>query len=96
MRDAPPSRPPAQATLTPSERRPKCVGEDTLHSSGFSSGILGVAVSQGVFYYAYESIRELYASAADGTKHKFTDLENLLIGTVAGRQATSLWRAWCG
>ena len=51
---------------------------------GFSSGIAGVAVSQGVFYYAYELIREKLASPPASPKRTFTNMENLVIGAVAG------------
>ena len=56
---------------------------------GFSSGIVGVAASQGVFYYAYEVIRE-GLQAPSGAKRTFSDAENLVIGAVAGTRRRRL------
>ena len=44
-----------------------------------------MAVSQGVFYYAYEVIREMLTGPPGSPKRTFTNLENLVIGAVAGR-----------
>ena len=52
---------------------------------------MGVAASQGVFYYAYEAIRESLQPAS-GAKRTFSDAENLVIGAVAG----TLRRSWLG
>jgi len=66
----------------------KCQGVLGLYD-GFNSGLLGIAVTNGVYYYFYEHSREiiLRVRSESGSKALST-LESILIGLIAGSAAT--------
>ncbi|EIW61383.1 mitochondrial carrier [Trametes versicolor FP-101664 SS1] len=55
--------------------------------SGLSSSLLGVAVTNGVYYYFYERSRGVVLSARAGSKGLNT-LESMLVGLIAGSATT--------
>ncbi|KAK2466190.1 hypothetical protein APHAL10511_001832 [Amanita phalloides] len=55
--------------------------------SGLNSSLLGIAVTNGVYYYFYERSREGILSARKGGKALST-LESMLIGLIAGSATT--------
>ncbi|KAI0677632.1 mitochondrial carrier [Trametes maxima] len=57
--------------------------------SGLNSSLLGIAVTNGVYYYFYERSRGLILSARTGSKGLST-LESMLAGLIAGSATTVL------
>ncbi|KAJ7744460.1 mitochondrial carrier [Mycena maculata] len=55
--------------------------------SGLSSSLLGIAVTNGVYYYFYERSRGLVLKARAGSK-ALTTVESILIGIIAGSATT--------
>ncbi|KAF8529124.1 mitochondrial carrier [Hysterangium stoloniferum] len=60
--------------------------------AGLSSSLLGIAVTNGVYYYFYERTREaiLAAPARANRSKALTTLESMLSGLIAGSTATTL------
>ncbi|EDR12400.1 uncharacterized protein LACBIDRAFT_246468 [Laccaria bicolor S238N-H82] len=54
---------------------------------GLNSSLLGIAITNGVYYYFYERSRESILRARSGTKALST-LESMLIGLIAGSATT--------
>ncbi|KAF7433410.1 hypothetical protein PC9H_005362 [Pleurotus ostreatus] len=55
--------------------------------SGLSSSLLGIAVTNGVYYYFYERSRGLILNSRTGSKG-LTTLESMLAGVIAGSATT--------
>ncbi|KAF8320723.1 mitochondrial carrier [Clavulina sp. PMI_390] len=58
--------------------------------SGLNSSLLGIAVTNGFYYYFYEGTKEAFiARRPKGASHALTTLESMLAGSIAG-SATSI------
>ncbi|KAG9219334.1 hypothetical protein CCMSSC00406_0001744 [Pleurotus cornucopiae] len=57
--------------------------------SGLSSSLLGIAVTNGVYYYFYERSRGLILNSRTGSKG-LTTLESMLAGVIAGSATTMI------
>ncbi|KAF4619556.1 hypothetical protein D9613_005237 [Agrocybe pediades] len=58
--------------------------------SGLSSSLLGIAVTNGVYYYFYERSREIILRARTGTNKALSTPESMLTGLIAGSATTVL------